>query len=144
MKYYLFVALLTMMSAPQAQQATPDKDTLRQAFDGAMTCSALAAITADKVAANERWLWENRSFAFGKLAAQIWQQATDEPPTGEKMNEALNRYASTLIELPPEKVGAYETSCKGKHPNMDKLCEVHSCIHDGPPAVESPAPAAQP
>lgn len=141
MKYYLLVALLAMMSAPQAQEATPDKDTLRQAFDGAMTCSALAAITADKVAANERWLWENRSFAFGKLAAQFWQQATDEPPTGEKMNEALNRYAGTLIELPPEKVEPYETSCNGKHADIDKLCEVNSCVHDGPPAVE---PVAQP
>jgi len=116
MKYLLLVALCGAMAAPLAQEPPADKDTLRQAFDGAMT-------------------WENRSYAFGKLAAQFWQQATDTPPTGEKMNEALNRYAGSLLGMEAEKVAEYDTACRERHADIDKLCEANTCIHAGPPAT---------
>ena len=135
MKYLLLVALCGAMAAPLAQEPPADKDTLRQAFDGAMTCSALAAIEADKAAADSRWQWENGSYAFGKLAAQFWQQATDTPPTGEKMNEALNRYAGSLLGMEAEKVAEYDTACRERHADIDKLCEANTCIHAGPPAT---------
>lgn len=132
-------------AAPVAPAA--DKKSLQQAFDGAMTCSALAAIQAETLPLDERWVWDNRSFAFGMLAVRFWNDASDEKMTGKKLDEALNFYAGRLSEMPQELKTGFTESCQQKHADIDKLCEINKCIHDGPPgtapAAPPPAPAAE-
>lgn len=156
MKRYLIVALLFVMSGVCAQQVSPDADAenanaaeaspsaemLRQAFDGAMTCSAVAAITADKAGPDVRWKWENRSFAFGMLAARFWHEASGEPITAEAMDKVLNQYAGTMLEMVPHAYIEFETSCAGKLADIDQLCEVNTCVHDGPPDAAQAQEAA--
>lgn len=130
----LLTAVFCGPLAAQAPQDPRDPAVLQQAFDGAMTCAAVTAVKADEVAQAERWLWENRSFAFGMLAAQFFSQARSEAMTGEQLDDALNKYANALLEMAPADRAGFETSCGSKYPGMDDLCKQNRCIHEGPPA----------
>lgn len=132
------VALLAAALPLAAEQTAADPDALKRAFDGAMTCSAVAAVGADTVPQAERWRWDNRSFAFGMLAARFWNDATGEPMTGEQLNDALNRYAEALLEMPADQRAGFEIGCEAKYPDVDKLCESNPCIHAGPPPPPPP------
>jgi len=138
--------LLHAQDAPPA--SAPDKAVLAQAYDGAMTCSALAALETDSVPADERWLWENRTLAFGILAAHFWNDAHPEPITDKAMDESLNQYTGGLSGMPPDQVAPFMTACAGKFDYVDKFCEANRCVHEisvqSPPAQpESPAHGAE-
>ncbi len=130
-------ALLLAVTPLHAQDAA-QPDLLQQAFDGAMTCSAVAALGAEEVADAERWRWDNRSFAFGMLAARFWNDATGEPMSAEQLDQTLNRYAQALIGMEPDQRAMFENGCAGKYADVDKLCEENPCLHSGPPAPAAP------
>lgn len=123
--------------APESAADGPDKAMLEKAFDGAMTCSALAAMRAHEVDEGERWRWENRSFAFGMLAARFWGTATDQAMSMESLDKALNKYAGQLTDMNPEEVEPFRTSCAGKFADIDELCNANPCPHNGPPGETS-------
>ncbi len=142
MKRLLLAALVIAHGPLYAEQpaAVPPTDAnkalLQQAFDGAMTCSAITAINADNAGPEQRWRWENRSFAFGMLAARFWNDATGQPMTAEVLDAALNDYAGKIVAMTPDALAPYDTSCAGKYADMDKLCESNPCLHSGPPPAD--------
>lgn len=134
----LTIALLIGGASSGTFAQQPDRgDLLRQAFDGAMTCSAVAAIKADEVAPDERWRWENRSFAFGMLATQFWTEARGQAMPAEELTKALNTYASALLEMVPLSRAGFEANCESRYADMDTVCESNPCPHKPPPAGDA-------
>ena len=134
--------------AANGQSETPSKEALQQAFDGAMTCSALSALIAQTVKADEVWRWKNRSFAFGMLAANFYVNATQDKLSNEDMDNMLTQYANSLQGMTPQNREPFDTGCARKYAQIDKLCEVNECPNSAPgaPAYEAPAgaPPAKP
>lgn len=155
MKTILFALLMAALSVVSTTAQSEDKaaadpssanagagdlnnpDMLKQAFDGAMTCAAVTAIIATETPNGERWRWDNRSFAFGMLAARFWQNATQEQMTMKLLDQALNQYAGRIADMEAPQREGYETSCSAKYADVDKLCEINECLHKGPPEVVS-------
>lgn len=134
--------------AANGQSETPSKEALRQAFDGAMTCSALSALISQTVKADEVWRWKNRSFAFGMLAANFYVNATQDKLSNEDMDNMLTQYANSLQGMTAQDREPFDTGCARKYAQVDKLCEVNDCPNSAPgtPAYEAPAgaPPAKP
>lgn len=132
-------------SAPPAgehgQSQPPSKEALQQAFDGAMTCSALSALIAKTAKPDEAWRWKNRSFAFGMLAANFYVNATQNKLSNEDMDNALTSYANSLQGMAPAEREPFDTGCARKYAQIDKLCEVNECPNAAPGAPEFKAPA---
>ena len=133
-------------TAGPAVNATPVA--LQQAFDGAMTCSALSALKAQETGKDESWLWGNRAFAFGMLAAQFYSNQTSKPVANEQMDEFLTTYANALAAMPAAQREPFETGCRRKYAAMDHMCESNPCPHKPPanagaaanPQAAAPAP----
>ena len=141
MKAFIGIFLFLIVSGAIAQEQAPqiaDRATLEQAFDGAMTCSALTAIRASRSPASEAWLWENRSFAFGMLGARFWYSATENALPAAELDKMLNKYADRIDQMPPEQIEPFELGCEAKYADIDKLCEENSCPNTGPPAEQNP------
>lgn len=119
----------------------PTKASLEQAFDGAMTCSALAAVKALQAGKDEAWRWQNRAFVFGMLAARFYGNATKDPISNEDMDNMLTEYANSLSTMPAAQREPFETGCARKYPQMDQLCEINKCPHAAP-GTRSPTPPA--
>ena len=136
MKSFVLLALLVVVGYATAQETAPteaDPNMLKQALDGAMTCSALTAIKASQLPVSEAWQWENRSFAFGMLAARFWYSLFDNPMTSEQLDEMLNKYADRIDELSPDTIAPFEIGCRAKYEDIDALCEQNTCPNAGPP-----------
>ncbi|MGR8920846.1 MAG: hypothetical protein ACU85V_14620 [Gammaproteobacteria bacterium] len=135
------MTLFLVLSAPLAAAEAPDaRQQLRQAFDGAMTCAAITAIEAEKLPPETRWEWDNRSFAFGMLAARFWNDATDNPMSAQDLDNALNKYAGHIVTMTEADLLPFRDSCAQKYADMDKLCKENGCLHAGPPAAPAAAP----
>ncbi len=134
--------------AAMGQSETPSKEALQQAFDGAMTCSALSALISQTAKADEVWRWKNRSFAFGMLAANFYVNATQDKLSNEDMDNMLTQYANSLQGMKPTDREPFDTGCARKYAQIDKLCEVNQCPNSAPgtPAYQAPAgaPPAKP
>lgn len=130
--------------ANHGQSEAPSKEALQQAFDGAMTCSALSALISKTAKADEVWRWKNRSFAFGMLAANFYLSATQNKLSGEDMDNALTSYANSLQGMSPTEREPFDTGCARKYAQIDKLCEVNNCPNAAPGTPEYQAPAGAP
>ena len=130
--------------AANGQSVPPSKEALQQAFDGAMTCSALAAIISKTTKADEVWRWKNRSFAFGMLAKNFYHSATQNDLSGEDMDNALTSYANSLQSMAAKDREPFDTGCARKYAQIDKLCEVNHCPNSAPGTPEYQAPAGAP
>ncbi|MEQ8660305.1 MAG: hypothetical protein RLW62_05775 [Gammaproteobacteria bacterium] len=129
-------ALLLAAPLLTAQEATPEMRTqLKQAFDGAMTCSALTAMEADKALGDMQQTWANRSFAFGMLAVRFYTDLSGEPLRNEDMNTALNEYADALLAMSEEQLAPFRSGCAEKYPRVDALCEENDCVFPRKPAA---------
>lgn len=130
---------------PAAAPITPEQETLlKQAFDGAMTCSALTALKGDQVMGEAQQQWVNRSFAFGMLAVRFYTDLKSEPLSNDELNNALNQYADALTAMSEEELAPFETGCGNKYADMDRLCEENDCVFPrkgAPPGEENNAPA---
>ena len=126
------------------QSQPPSKEALQQAFDGAMTCSALSALIAKTAKPDEVWRWKNRSFAFGMLAANFYVNATQNKLSNEDMDNALTSYANSLQGMSPTEREPFDTGCARKYAQIDKLCEVNQCPNAAPGTPEFQPPAAAP
>ena len=113
------------------------RNLLKQAFDGAMTCSALTALKADAAAGEAQQLWANRSFAFGMLAVRFYTDLTHEPLSNDELNDALNQYADAMTLMVEEELAPFEAGCGAKYADMDRLCAENGCVYPG--AGETPA-----
>lgn len=122
---------------PAGPAVAPTTAALQQAFDGAMTCSALSAIKARDVGAEDHWRWGNRAFAFGMLAARFYTDQIKKPVTNEEMDNFLTTYANALGAMPPAQREPFETGCARKYTMTDRMCETNPCPHKAP----APAPA---
>ena len=95
---------------PAAAPITPEQETmLKQAFDGAMTCSALTAIKGEQVMGEAQQQWVNRSFAFGMLAVRFYTDLKSEPLSNDELNTALNQYADALTAMTPGYAAGHPT-----------------------------------
>lgn len=128
-------------SADSTQVPTPTREALQQAVDGTMTCSALSAIISRSVAADQAWLWKNRSFAFGMLAANFYANATTEKLSHEELDNMLTQYANSLQGMTPKEREPFDTGCARRYAQIDKLCEQNHCPNAAP-APSAPKPAA--
>lgn len=133
----LIIGLFVLGSVSADTPPEKKLEMLKQAFDGAMTCSALSAVNSQRVADAEEWKWRNRSFAFGMLAARFLGDATNKPVTAESLDEALNQYIQALEEMKPDQVAHFETICQAKYAEVDKLCEENGCPNADPAKAES-------
>lgn len=124
--------------------AVPTKEALQQAFDGAMTCSALSALNGQQAGKDEVWRWKNRSFAFGMLAAHFYVDATKDKLSNEDMDNMLTEYANSLSAMKPKDREPFDTGCARKYAQVDKLCEVNSCPNAAPGTPEFKPPAGAP
>ncbi len=116
----------------------PTKEALEQAFDGAMTCSALTAIIAQTAAPAEAWRWQNRSLAFGVLARNFYANANHEELSSEDMDNKLTSYANSLQTMPPKERETFDTGCARKYTQMDKFCEQLRCPNVAPGTPAKP------
>ncbi len=114
-----------------------DKAQYEQAFDGAMTCSALTAIAAQKAPPAEAWRWGNRSFAFGMLAVRFYTESHKEPLKNEDLDGILTQYANALNAMPEAERKQFDEGCGRKYADIDKLCEVNDCPRKPPGAAKS-------
>ncbi len=130
--------------AANGQSVPPSKEALQQAFDGAMTCSALSALISKTAKADEAWRWKNRSFAFGMLAANFYVNATQKKLSNTDMDNMLTQYANSLQSMAPKDREPFDTGCARKYAQIDKLCEVNHCPNGAPGAPEYEAPAGAP
>jgi len=143
-------AVATEPAAPDAPIADApalesNRAALEEAFDGAMTCSALTALRAQSAPAGEAAQWNNRSFAFGMLAARFYTEARQQPITHEEMNNILTEYANTLATMPVAQREPFELGCARKFADADKLCELNQCPSQAVRAEQIPVtPAASP
>ncbi|MEX2480005.1 MAG: hypothetical protein WD928_03990 [Gammaproteobacteria bacterium] len=129
--FLVLFALLPLFAAAEEAPSPAGNERqaqLKQAFDGAMTCSALTAIKADKHEGNEHELWANRSFAFGMLAVRFYTDLTERGLSNDELNNALNQYADALITMTDEEIAPFETGCGNKYPDMDQLCVDNDCV----------------
>lgn len=131
-------------AAAPAAPANEQRELLKQAFDGAMTCSALTAIKADQATGTDQQSWANRSFAFGMLAVRFYTDITAAPLSNDELNEALNQYADALLAMSPEQTAPFETGCANKYADMDRLCAENECVFPAVPAPESPPVRPEP
>lgn len=144
MKSFPSIVLLLTTLPLAAQEKAPDQRAmLKQAFDGAMTCSALTAIKADQALGDAQRTWANRSFAFGMLAVRFYTDLTQKSLSNADMNDALNEYAHSIAAMTPEELEPFESGCAGKYPDMDKLCEENDCVYPTDKAGEQ-APEQSP
>ena len=111
---------------------------LVQAFDGAMTCSAVAAVKAEEPHTEDKQLWANRAFAFGMMATRFFVDAKGEGLSHEQLNNYLNDYAHALLNLPAMEQAGFEEGCAQRYAEMDKFCEANPCAF-APPSEESGA-----
>lgn len=125
-------------AADATQAVAPTKAALEQAFDGAMTCSALTAIIAQSATPTDAWRWQNRSLAFGMLARNFYLNATTAELSAEDMDNKLTQYANSLQAMPPKEREPFDTGCARKFPQMDKFCEQLHCPHAAPGAPAKP------
>jgi hypothetical protein len=123
------------------QDPVPTRQALQQAVDGSMTCSALSAIIAGSVGADQAWLWKNRSFAFGMLAANFYFNATKEKLSDDELDNMLTQYANSLQGMAPKEREPFDTGCARRYTQMDKLCEQNHCPN-APPAASTSKPGA--
>lgn len=140
----LLLAALLAASPTLLAEASADGDEanartqLKQAFDGAMTCSALTALEADQAIGDMQQTWANRSFAFGMLAIRFYADLTGEPLRNEDMNEALNQYVDALVAMSDAQIAPFREGCAAKYAGVDALCEQNDCVFPrragGPPA----------
>lgn len=122
-----------------------DRKALEEAFDGAMTCSALTAIKAHEAKEDEAWRWGNRSFAFGMLAVRFYTEATQQPLPREEIDKILTEYANALMAMKAEQRQPFEEGCGRKYADMDRLCEANKCPLAAPGSTaEAPAAPATP
>jgi hypothetical protein len=119
--------------------AAPTKESLEQAFDGAMTCSALTAIIAQSAAPAEAWRWQNRSLAFGLLARNFYANANQAELSSEEMDNKLTSYANSLQTMPAKEREPFDTGCARKYTQMDKFCEQLRCPNAPPAAAPKPS-----
>jgi len=133
----VLIALLPLFAvaedtaSPTAPAAAPEPDqrtVLKQAFDGAMTCSALTAIKGDQIGGEAQQQWVNRSFAFGMLAVRFYTDLTSEPLSNDELNNALNQYADALTAMSEEELAPFEAGCGNKYADMDRLCDENDCV----------------
>lgn len=142
MRIPALAALLFVALPLAAQEAEPDARTmLKRAFDGAMTCSALTAMEADRALGDMQQTWANRSFAFGMLAVRFYTDLSGGGMSNDEMNEALNQYADALTAMSEEQIAPFREGCEAKYANVDELCEQNDCVFPRA-AAESPAPAS--
>lgn len=142
----VIMALLPLFAAAEDAPAPADNERqaqLEQAFDGAMTCSALTAIKADKHEGHEHERWANRSFAFGMLAVRFYTDLTERALSNDELNNALNQYADALITMTEEEIAPFETGCGNKYPDMDQLCVENDCVFPSAATPEQDAGAAE-
>jgi hypothetical protein len=130
--------------AANGQSVPPSKEALQQAFDGAMTCSALSAIISQSAKPDDAWRWKNRSFAFGMLAANFYVNATQVKLSNEELDNALTSYANSLQAMSPKDREPFDTGCARKYAQIDKLCEVNHCPNAAPGSPEFVPPAGAP
>lgn len=126
-------------AAPAAGEAVKqefDKAQYEQAFDGAMTCSALTAVVAQKAPPAEAWRWGNRSFAFGMLAVRFYTEANKEPLKNEELDGILTQYANALNSMPDAERKQFDEGCARKYADIDKLCEMNDCPRKPPGAAK--------
>jgi hypothetical protein len=131
-------------AATEGAEASPpatSPEALQQAFDGAMTCSALTAVKSSQAGPDEAWRWGNRSFAFGMLAVHFYTDATKTQLAQEEVNNILTEYANTLVAMSPEERQPFEEGCARKYPDMDRLCELNACPRSPPGADAAPSTA---
>jgi hypothetical protein len=121
-----------------APAVEPNRAAFEEAFDGAMTCSALTALRAQSAPAGEAAQWNNRSFAFGMLAARFYTEARQQPITHEQMNNILTEYANTLASMPVDQREPFELGCARKYADADKLCELNQCPSQAVQAEQVP------
>ena len=137
----ILTTLTLLVATPLAAQEVPDaRAQLEQAFDGAMTCAAITAIQAEAEPPETRWQWDNRSFAFGKLAARFWNDATENPMSAKDLDNALNKYAGHIVTMAEADLLPFRDACASKYEDMDKLCQANGCLHAGPPEDAGAAP----
>jgi len=142
MRIPAFAALLFVALPLVAAEPEPDARTmLKRAFDGAMTCSALTAMEADRALGDMQQTWANRSFAFGMLAVRFYTDLSGGGMSNEEMNEALNQYADALMSMNEEQVAPFRQGCEAKYANVDELCEQNDCVF---PRAAAPLPAPAP
>lgn len=137
-------AASTAPDTKHGQSEPPSKEALQQAFDGAMTCSALTAMIAQSAKPDEAWRWKNRSFAFGAVAANFYVNFTQAKLSPEDMDNALTSYANALQGMPAAEREPFDTGCARKYAQIDKLCEVNECPHAAPGTAEFTPPAGAP
>lgn len=125
-------------AAETSPAVAPTKEALEQAFDGAMTCSALTAIIAQSAIPSEAWRWRNRSLAFGLLARNFYSNANQEELTSEDMDNKLTSYANSLQTMPAKEREPFDIGCARKYTQMDKFCEELRCPHAAPDAPAKP------
>lgn len=128
----------------EAPGVAPTKDALKQGFDGAMTCSAVCALAAQGASRDTAWLWQNRSFAFGMLAAQFYSQATNGEVSREDLDSMLTEYANALQSMSPQARKPFDDGCARKYGAVDQLCKENGCPNSAPAAPEFVAPGAAP
>ena len=129
-------------AAPAAdanQAVAPTKEALEQAFDGAMTCSALTAIIAQSAAPADAWRWQNRSLAFGLLARNFYSNANKAELSSADMDNKLTSYANSLQTMPAKEREPFDTGCARKYAQMDKFCEQLRCPNVAPGAPAKPS-----
>lgn len=120
------------------QDVAPTREALQQAFDGAMTCSALTAIIAQSAGPDQTWRWHNRSFAFGLLAARYYGNATKQNLSPQDLDNKLTQYANSLQAMSPTERQPWDTGCPRRYAAMDKLCEAIHCPNAAPGAPAKP------
>ena len=133
-------------AAGDAPSVPPEREAFEQAFDGAMTCSALTAVKAHQATEAkeaEAWRWGYRSFAFGMLAVRFYTDATKQQLTNEDADNMLTEYANSLVSMTPEQREPFEVGCARKYAEIDKLCEINKCPHT-PAADAAVTPGAKP
>jgi hypothetical protein len=122
-------------AAVSAQQ--PNAQQYLEAFDGALTCSALSYLNTKGMSEDEAWMWANRSFAFGMLAVKFYIDATGDGIPAEKIREMRDQYVKVLEGLSTEKITPFVQVCAQKFAEVDALCREQACLHL-PPAAETP------
>jgi hypothetical protein len=125
--YLLFLPLCLLTVNPVRAEA--DREQLKQAFDGAMTCAAIAQLWAEQKPRPEKQQWENRSYAFSMFALQYYTQATGKPVTMKELGGMLTEYFNAMLSWSMLDMEPYETGCREKYGLMDQMCAANGCLH---------------
>ncbi|MGE0484465.1 MAG: hypothetical protein AB7Q81_10025 [Gammaproteobacteria bacterium] len=135
--------LVSTMAVAEEPASEQQRLQLKQAFDGAMTCSALAAIKSEAALGDEQKTWGNRSFAFGMFAAQVYSNLTGKPLSGEELGQAVNQYADGLAVMVEEELEPFEKGCAAKYEFADELCRQNECPYSEVVEAAPAVPAAE-